>query len=61
MIDNFGYTFEDAHTALGDVRAMAKVFPSMMTMARPIKFPSQLVKLPTYASTGKTLPRNPSV
>ena len=30
VIDEFGYEFQDAHTALGDVRAMAKVLPEML-------------------------------
>lgn len=57
VIDEFGYDFEDAHTALGDVRAMAKVLPEMLALGKGITFPSELLKSPSYAATGKVLPR----
>ena len=57
VIDEFGFDFEDAHTALGDVRAMAKVLPEMLELGKSIKFPSQLKKSPPFNSTGKALPR----
>lgn len=57
VIDEFGHDFEDAHTALGDVRAMAKVLPEMLELGKGITFPSNLLKSPSYASTGKVLPR----
>jgi DNA polymerase III epsilon subunit-like protein len=57
VIDEFGYDFEDAHTALGDVRAMAKVLPEMLALGKGITFPSELMKSPTYVATGKVLPR----
>ena len=61
VIDEFGYDFEDAHTALGDVRAMAKILPDMLTMSKEIKFPSELLKSPSFTSTGKVLPRKSNV
>lgn len=57
VIDQFGVSFPNAHTALGDVRAMSKVLPEMLEMASEISFPSQLVQSPELARTGKTLPR----
>jgi DNA polymerase III epsilon subunit-like protein len=57
VIDEFGYDFEDAHTALGDVRAMANVLPEMLALGKGITFPSELLKSPTYVATGKVLPR----
>jgi len=61
VIDEFGYDFEDAHTALGDVRAMAKVLPEMLTMSKEIKFPSELQKSPSLTATGIVLPRKSNV
>ncbi len=57
VIDEFGYDFEDAHTALGDVRAMANVLPEMLELGKGITFPSELLKSPSYNTTGKVLPR----
>ena len=57
VIEEFGYDFEDAHTALGDVRAMARVLPEMMSRGKKAKFPSKLLKSPPYTATGKILPR----
>ena len=57
VIEEFGYEFKDAHTALGDVRAMAKVFPEMLELAQGITYPSQLKKSPMIQTTGKALPR----
>ena len=58
VIDEFGYDFEDAHTALGDVRAMTRVLPEMLELGKRISFPSELLKSPKYNATGKVLPRN---
>ena len=57
VIDEFEVSFPNAHTALGDVRAMSKVLPEMLEMASGISFPSQLMSSPGFARTGKTLPR----
>jgi DNA polymerase III epsilon subunit-like protein len=57
VIDEFGYEFQDAHTALGDVRAMAKVLPEMLELGKGITFPNQLKKSPSFNATGKVLPR----
>lgn len=57
VIDEFGYEFQDAHTALGDVRAMAKVLPEMLELGKGITFPNQLKKSPSFDATGKVLPR----
>ena len=57
VIDEFGYDFEDAHTALGDVRAMANVLPEMLELGKGITFPSELLKSPSYNTTGIILPR----
>lgn len=61
VIDEFGYDFEDAHTALGDVRAMAKVLPEMLAMGKSIKFPTKLLKSPDTTATGLSLPRKSNV
>ena len=57
VIDEFGFNFQDAHTALGDVRAMAKALPEMLEIGKTIKFPSQLIKSPSFSKAGKVLPR----
>jgi DNA polymerase III epsilon subunit-like protein len=57
VIEEFGYDFEDAHTALGDVRAMARVLPEMLSKGKKAKFPSKLLKSPSHTATGKILPR----
>ena len=57
VIDEFGYEFEDAHTALGDVRAIANVLPEMLKLCKEIRFPSELLKSPNFTSSGKVLPR----
>lgn len=57
VIDEFGYEFHDAHTALGDVRAMAKVLPEMLKLGQGLRFPSQLKKSPSCDASGKVLPR----
>ena len=61
VIDEFGYVFEDAHTALGDVRAMTRVLPQMLELGKGISFPSELLKSPKYNATGKVLPRKYNV
>ena len=53
----FGFQFQDAHTALGDVRAMAKVLPEMLEIGKTIKFPSELKSSPSFNAVGKILPR----
>ena len=57
VIDDFGVSFPNAHTALGDVRAMSKVLPEMLEMASVLTFPSQLNPSPEFLRTGKTVPR----
>jgi len=61
VIDEFGYEFQDAHTAQGDVRAMAKVLPEMLELGKGITFPSPLKKSPSFDATGKVLPRKSNV
>ena len=61
VIEEFGYDFEDAHTALGDVRAMTRVLPQMLELGKGISFPSELLKSPKYNATGKILPRKSNV
>ena len=57
VIDEFGFQFQDAHTALGDVRAMAKALPEMLEIGKTIKFPSELKSSPSFNAVGKILPR----
>jgi len=59
IISEFGYDFKDAHTALGDVRAMSKILPQMLSRATNLKYPTALNKPPACRPTGKTLPRSP--
>ena len=61
VVDEFGYEFQDAHTAQGDVRAMAKVLPEMLELGKGITFPSPLKKSPSFDPTGKVLPRKSNV
>ena len=57
VIDEFGVRFPNAHTALGDVQAMAQVVPEMLEMSTGISFPSRLTASPEFTKTGKTFPR----
>jgi DNA polymerase-3 subunit epsilon len=58
VIDEFGFDFRDAHTAYGDVSAMAKVLPELLRQSKKITFPTQLIQSPAFRATGKTRPRN---
>jgi DNA polymerase III epsilon subunit-like protein len=58
VIEGFGETIENAHTAMGDVLAMTKILPPMLKMAKPVKYPSPLVESPSVKTSGKLLPRS---
>jgi DNA polymerase III epsilon subunit-like protein len=57
VIDAFDFSFEDAHTALGDVRAMAKILPALIDNVNPIRYPNTLSSSPLLEGKGKSLPR----
>lgn len=46
VISSYNEDIDDAHTALGDVRAMAKVLPRMLESSATIYFPKPFSKLP---------------
>jgi DNA polymerase III epsilon subunit-like protein len=46
VLSSYNEQIEDAHTALGDVRAMAKVLPRMLESSATIYYPKPFSKLP---------------
>lgn len=46
VISHFGKEIENAHTALGDVLAVAQILPEMISLASPIKYPVPFGALP---------------
>lgn len=57
VIMSYNERIDDAHTALGDVRAMAKVFPRMCEESQKVFYPSAFSELPHVNSSFKAKPR----
>ena len=57
VVRSFDQTIDNAHTAMGDVLAMAKFLPQMLAKTRTIKFESNHRPLPSFNSVGKARPR----
>lgn len=56
VIQHFGKTIENAHTALGDVLAVSKVLPEMLSLSAPVKYPVNFGTMPSgeVATTWKS-------
>jgi DNA polymerase III alpha subunit (gram-positive type) len=46
VVSGYGHKIINAHTALGDTRAVAKILPKMLKQANELKYPVDLQKLP---------------
>jgi DNA polymerase-3 subunit epsilon len=46
VVSGYGHRMVNAHTALGDTRAVAKILPKMLSKADDLKYPIQLQTLP---------------
>jgi DNA polymerase III epsilon subunit family exonuclease len=46
VVGGYGHKIINAHTALGDTRAVAKILPKMLKQANELKYPIELQKLP---------------
>ena len=57
VVASYNEQIKGAHTALGDVRAMAKVFPHMFEKSQKVFYPKPFSELPQVATTFKAKPR----
>lgn len=57
VIASYNERIDDAHTALGDVRAMAKVFPRMIEESQRVFYPRAFSELPQINAPFKAKPR----
>ncbi|MBI3430516.1 MAG: 3'-5' exonuclease [Actinobacteria bacterium] len=57
VIANYNERIDDAHTALGDVRAMAKVLPRMFEESKKLYYPKAFSELPQINTVFKAKPR----
>jgi DNA polymerase III alpha subunit (gram-positive type) len=46
VVSGYGHRITNAHTALGDTRAVAKILPKMLKQAGELKYPINLQNLP---------------
>lgn len=53
VLQNYGVEESDLHTALGDVRALAKILPSLLSSAPSILYPTSHAEFPVVAASGK--------
>ena len=53
VIQNYGIEEIDLHTALGDVRALAKILPTLLSAAPTILYPVMHSELPSIPVSGK--------
>lgn len=53
IITNYNERIDNAHTALGDVRAMAKVLPRMIEQSQRVLFPRPFSELPIVSTNFK--------
>jgi DNA polymerase-3 subunit epsilon len=53
VIQNYGIEEIDLHTALGDVRALAKILPTLLSAAPTILYPVMHSELPAIPVSGK--------
>ncbi len=57
VIASYNERIDQAHTALGDIRAMAKVFPRMLEESKKILYPRPFSEIPQRNTTFKAKPR----
>jgi DNA polymerase III epsilon subunit-like protein len=53
VLQHFGVEEIDLHTALGDVRALNKILPTLLSQSSSILYPTGHSELPVVASSGK--------
>jgi len=53
VLQNFGVEESDLHTALGDVRALNKILPTLISQTSAILYPTGHSELPVVAPSGK--------
>ena len=53
VLQHFGVEETDLHTALGDVRALNKILPTLISQASAILYPTGHSELPVIAPSGK--------
>jgi len=53
VLQHFGVEETDLHTALGDVRALNKILPTLISQASAILYPTGHSELPVVAPSGK--------
>ncbi len=53
VLQNYGVEETDLHTALGDVRALAKILPTLLNRAPSILYPVTHSELPAVPASGK--------
>ena len=57
VVSSFEENFANQHTALGDVIAVSKILPKMISLAKPIFYPIPFSSLPKTSTPFKPLPR----
>lgn len=57
VLASYNERIDDAHTALGDVRAMAKVFPRMFGESKKVFYPKAFSELPQINTPFEAKPR----
>lgn len=57
VLNHLGQGIDNAHTALGDVRAIGKVLNIMLGSAKPISYPAPMSSLPSFTKSSKLVPR----
>ena len=61
VLEFFGIPEEDSHTALGDVRLLAKLLPILLTKSGSLKFNTQLTEFETPTKSFKIKTRVPNL
>ena len=57
VLEHYGYPYENAHTALGDVVSMARFLPQLLDELPEQLYPIEFTRLPKVALSNKLKPR----
>lgn len=57
LVSSFNLSFHNQHTALGDVVAVSNILPKMLSIAKPIFYPTTFKKLPKKSVPFKSVTR----
>jgi DNA polymerase-3 subunit epsilon len=57
VVGGYGKRIVNAHTALGDTRAVSKILPLMLEKSKPLKFPTNFARIPIVEKKGIVKPR----